>query len=61
MSKENQGEGNREAARRYNEQTRDFVESNDIEEKAREAEPQSAAEEAENLRAREKAASRARD
>lgn len=61
MSDKNQGEGNREAARRYNEQTKEFVENADVEQHARDAEPESDAEQAENLHAREKAASRARD
>ncbi|NND58975.1 MAG: hypothetical protein HKN49_01770 [Gammaproteobacteria bacterium] len=61
MSNQNQGEGNRTAARRYNEATEEFVEENDVEHLARKAEPDSEKEERENLRAREKAASRARD
>lgn len=61
MTQRNEGEGNKTAARNYNRKTREFVESTDIEEKARDAEPESEAEERENLRAREKAASRARD
>ena len=47
--KEQPGEGNREADRRYRKRTREFVESEDVEEKAREAEPASR-EEAERLK-----------
>lgn len=47
--KEQPGEGNREADRRYREHTKDFVESEDPQEKAREAEPGSR-EEAERLK-----------
>ena len=37
-SQENEGEGNKTAARRYNEAQRDFAQSGKVEEKAREAE-----------------------
>lgn len=37
MSDKNQGEGNREAARNYNEATRDFVKSGQVDEQARDA------------------------
>jgi hypothetical protein len=52
--KEQPGEGNREADRRYRERTRDFLESEDVEEKAREAEP-SSEDEAERLKKAEEA------
>ena len=39
-----QGEGNRDAAREYNEAQRDFVQSGQVDEAAREAEPRSEAE-----------------
>jgi hypothetical protein len=39
-----QGEGNYEAAREYNEATRDFVQSGRVEKAARDAEPRGAAE-----------------
>lgn len=35
--RKNQGEGNREAARDYNDRTRDFVRSGHVEERAQEA------------------------
>lgn len=38
MAQKNEGEGNRTAARQYNEDTRKFVRSGQVEEKAREAE-----------------------
>lgn len=47
--REKPGEGNREADRRYRERTKDFVESEDVEERARAAEPDSE-EEAERLK-----------
>lgn len=37
MTNQNQGEGNREAARQYNEQTREFVEKGNVDAKAAEA------------------------
>jgi hypothetical protein len=37
MTNQNQGEGNREAARQYNEQTREFVEAGKVDPKAAEA------------------------
>lgn len=43
-AKQVQGEGNVEAARRYNEQTREFAESGEVEHAAREAAPGDAAE-----------------
>lgn len=61
MTDRNEGEGNKTAARNYNRKTKEFVESADIEQEAREAEPESEREAAELLRAREKAASRARE
>ena len=53
-----QGEGDREAAERYNEATKEFVESGKVEEAAAEAGEQS---EEEGTSAREKAAKRAKD
>ena len=49
----NQGEGNREAARQYNEATRKFVESGKVEDKAREAKEVDATEQAELEKAEE--------
>jgi hypothetical protein len=46
----NQGEGNREAARRYNEATRDFVKSGKVEKKAQEAKRAVEGKEGEELR-----------
>lgn len=40
----NQGEGDRESARRYSEHTREFIDSENVEEAAREAEKQDPAE-----------------
>ncbi len=56
---DNQGEGNREAAREYNEETREFVESGKVDEAAEKASEQDpgeaeAAERAGEERAREK-------
>lgn len=55
----NQGEGDRESARRYSEHTREFIDSENVEEAAREAENQDPteaeqAEQAGKARAREK-------
>jgi hypothetical protein len=55
-----QGEGNRDAAREYNESQRDFVESGDVERAARDAEPKSEAERAELADAERKGRSHAR-
>ena len=55
-----QGEGNRDAAREYNESQQDFVESGDVERAAREAEPQSESERAEMEDAERKGRSHAR-
>ena len=52
----NQGEGNRDAARQYNRQTREFVQTHDTEKLAREAEPDNEREAREIERARQKAA-----
>lgn len=49
----NQGEGDREAARHYDEKTREFVESGKVDEAARDAEPDSEAEEKGRERAKE--------
>ncbi|BAU47743.1 hypothetical protein SVA_1168 [Sulfurifustis variabilis] len=49
----NQGEGNREAARHYNEEARKFAQSGRVEEAAREAKPDPQAEEAAGARAKE--------
>lgn len=55
---QNQGEGNRTADREYRERTREFIENNDVEQAARDAEPKSAAEAAEMEKARRKTAQR---
>lgn len=55
-----QGEGNRDAAREYNESQREFVESGDVERAAREAEPKSQAERAAMDEAERKGRSHAR-
>lgn len=55
--KKRPGEGDRESDRRYREHTEEFVESGKVEEKARDAEPESS-EEAEKL---EKAEDEGRD
>ncbi|HET7201927.1 MAG TPA: hypothetical protein VFI92_01035 [Steroidobacteraceae bacterium] len=55
-----QGEGNRDAAREYNESQRDFVESGEVDRAAREAEPRSEAERAEMEEAERKGRSPAR-
>ena len=55
-----QGEGNRDAAREYNESQRDFVESGDVERAAREAEPKSESDRAEMEEAERKGRSHAR-
>ena len=49
----NQGEGDREAARHYDEKTREFVESGKVDEAARDAEPDPEAEEKGRERAKE--------
>lgn len=49
----NQGEGDREAARHYDEKTREFVESGKVEEAARNAEPDPEAERKGKERAKE--------
>lgn len=50
MTDENQGEGNRAAARGYNEQTREFVEAGSVDAKAKEAARALDSAEAEQLR-----------
>lgn len=50
MTDENQGEGNRAAAREYNEQTRQFVEAGNVDVKAKEAARALDGAEAEQLR-----------
>lgn len=49
----NQGEGNREAAREYEERSREFVQSHDVEKEAREAGRDDQAEEKGKARAKE--------
>lgn len=61
MTGKNQGEGDRESARRYNEDSQEFVETRDEEKLAREAEPQGESEAAELEEAREEGAARARE
>lgn len=56
-----QGEGNREADRRYREKTRDFVESGQVDEAARKAAPQSQQEAEALRRAEEEGRSRAKE
>lgn len=59
MSGKNQGEGNKEAARRFNEDEREFVRNEyDAEEAAEKAKPDSAEEAAELERARRETANR---
>jgi hypothetical protein len=55
-----QGEGNKDAAREYNESQRDFVESGEVDRAARDAEPQSDAERREMERAEREGRSHAR-
>ena len=54
-----QGEGNYDAARRYNEATREHAQSHNVEREAREAEPTSADEARDIERAEQKGRSRA--
>jgi len=54
-----QGEGNYDAARRYNKATREHAQSHDVEREAREAEPTSADEARDIERAEQKGRSRA--
>ena len=57
----NEGEGNRTAARRYNKDTREFVETDRVDKKAQEAREALNSEEGEKLkRAEEKGRSKAR-
>lgn len=49
----NQGEGNREAARHYNEEAEKFAQSGRVEKAARDAKPDPKAEEAARARAKE--------
>ena len=56
-----QGEGDYEAARRYNDSTREYVAERDVNEAAQEAEPTSAAEEAQMERAERAGRQRAKD
>jgi hypothetical protein len=55
-----QGEGNRDAAREYNESQREFVQSGQVDEAARDAEPQSEEERREMERAEREGRSHAR-
>jgi hypothetical protein len=55
-----QGEGNRDAAREYNESQRDFVQSGQVDEAARDAEPRSDEERREMERAEREGRSHAR-
>lgn len=55
-----QGEGNRDAAREYNESQREFVESGEVERAAREAEPKSESDRAEMEQAEREGRSHAR-
>lgn len=59
--KQPQGEGNYDAARRYDESAREFVRSGKVEQAARDAAPDSAAEAEELRRAEEEGRSHARD
>jgi hypothetical protein len=56
-----QGEGNRTAARRYNEETQDFVQSGKVDEAARQARPGSAEEARDLQRAEGEGRSHARE
>ncbi len=56
-----QGEGDYKAARRYNEATREFVQEEDVEGAARDAEPQSANEQQQLERAEQAGRQRAKD
>lgn len=56
-----QGEGDREAARRYRKDTEDYVESHDVEEEARRAEPESDARRKELENAEQQGRKRARE
>ncbi|MBA2548336.1 MAG: hypothetical protein H0V16_07735 [Burkholderiaceae bacterium] len=56
-----QGEGDYKAARRYNESTREFIKDNDVTEAARDAEPETAAEEQQLERAEQAGRERAKD
>jgi hypothetical protein len=56
-----QGEGDYDAARRYDEKMRDHVKNHDIEQEARDAEPKSQGEEREMERAEEAGKSRAKE
>lgn len=60
-SSENQGEGNVEAARRYNEGAHEFAESGDVERAARDAGPDSVAEAAELEQAEDAGRARAKE
>lgn len=57
----NQGEGNREAARHYNEKTEEFVKSGQVDQKAREAADVSKGEEKKLRQAEEAGKSRAKE
>lgn len=58
---QNQGEGNVEAARHYNQDTREFVQSGQVERAAREATPQSQQESEDLRRAEEEGRSHAKE
>ncbi len=57
----NQGEGNVDAARNYNRATRDFVESGQVDDAAREAEPKSADDARDMQRAEREGRARAKE
>lgn len=56
-----QGEGDYQAARRYNEKTRDFVKDEDVAEAARDAEPHTTQEQQQLERAEQAGRQRAKD
>jgi hypothetical protein len=56
-----QGEGDRRSARRFNEESRKFVEKTDVDEKARKARPRDSDEERELTQAEKEAAERAKE
>jgi hypothetical protein len=61
MSKENQGEGNREAARHYNKATEEFVKAGKVEQHKKDFENLSEAEKAELRKAEEKGLEKAKE
>jgi hypothetical protein len=58
---ENQGEGDKRAARHFNEKSEEFVKQTDVEQKAKEAKPKDDKEEQELSKAEAKAAQRAKE